>query len=625
MTESCDRIRQQYPLLATIDSPADVRALPADRLVPLCDEIRRFLIASVSRSGGHFGSNLGVVELTVALHRVFDTPRDDLVWDVGHQAYPHKILTGRRDALHTIRTCGGLSPFPKRSESPFDAFDVGHSSTSISAALGMAIGDKNKKHHHVAIIGDGALTGGMAYEALNHAGDVHANLLVILNDNRMSISPNVGAMHNYLTKLISSPPFTRLRKSGKKLLAGSRTVHEVARRAELYAKGLLTPGTLFEELGFAYFGPIDGHDLETLVAVLDNLRQLDGPRFLHVVTRKGKGYKFAAADTTSLHAVSPFDPRTGQKHPVASTGPTYTEAFAAWICAAARADARVHAITPAMCEGSGLVEFRRRFSRRYHDVGIAEQHAVTLAAGLAAKGCKPVVAIYSTFLQRAYDQVIHDVALPNLDVTFAIDRAGIVGPDGATHAGSFDCAYLRCIPNMMVMAPADVTEATAMLELALATPGPAAVRYPRCSGKERLAGNVAPLAAGKGAVLRRGTRVAILAFGAMVERCVPVARHTGGTLVNMRFIKPLDESLLARLAKTHTHFVTVEDHAIVGGAGSAVAESVAAQGLNVRVTMIGLPDAFLAHGSREDVLAAAQLSQQAIQEKIDTIVNTSSV
>lgn len=621
MTENDNTTQQTYSLLATVQSPEDVRALSSAQLTQLCDEIRRFLIASVSQTGGHFGSNLGVVELTVALHRVFDTPHDDLVWDVGHQAYPHKILTGRRDLMHTIRTYGGLSPFPKRAESVFDAFDVGHASTSISATLGMALGDKNKKHHHVAIIGDGALTGGMAYEALNHAGDVHANLLVILNDNEMSISPNVGAMHNYLTRLISSPPFTRLRKSGKRLLEGSHMVHEVARRAELYAKGMLTPGTLFEELGFAYFGPVDGHDLETLIAVLENLRKLDGPRFLHVVTKKGKGYKFAAEDATSLHAVTPFDPHTGRKHATKAPHLTYTDVFGAWMCDAARADARVHVITPAMCEGSGLTAFRKRFSRRYHDVGIAEQHAVTFAAGLATKGLKPVVSVYSTFLQRAYDQVIHDVALPNLDVTFAIDRAGIVGPDGATHAGSFDIAYLRCIPHMMLMAPADTTELATMLTLALETPGPAAVRYPRSCGPERLRGNVAPLAVGRGAVVRKGSAVAILAFGAMVERCTLAAQQTGATLVNMRFIKPLDTALLKRLAKTHTHFVTVEDHAVTGGAGSAVAEYVATHDVSVGVTMIGLPDVFLSHGSREDILAQAQLSEESIVKKVTEIVS----
>lgn len=622
MTQQGDTTQKEYPLLTTIQSPEDVRALSQDQLTRLCDEVRQFLIASVARTGGHFGSNLGVVELTVALHRVFHTPHDDLVWDVGHQAYPHKILTGRRDRMHTIRTYGGLSPFPKRAESIFDAFDVGHSSTSISAALGMALSDRDKKHHHVAVIGDGALTGGMAYEALNHAGDVDANLLVILNDNEMSISPNVGAMHNYLTRLISSRPFTRLRQGGKKLLKGSHTVHEVARRAELYAKGMITPGTLFEELGFAYFGPVDGHDLETLIAVLENLRKLDGPRFLHVVTKKGYGYKFAADDATSLHAVSPFDPRTGRKHSRREQHPTYTDAFGTWICNAARSDVRVHAITPAMCEGSGLAVFRKRFSKRYHDVGIAEQHAVTLAAGLAAKGLKPVVSIYSTFLQRAYDQVIHDVALQNLDVTFAIDRAGVVGPDGATHAGVFDYAYLRCIPNMTVMAPADVTETASMLTLALESPGPAAVRYPRDSGLERLRGNVAPLKIGKAAVISKGSVVAILAFGAMVERCMVAAQSTGATMVNMRFIKPLDIGLLKRLAKTHTHFITVEDHAATGGAGSAVMESCAHHHIDVKITALGLPDTFLPHGSRDDILAQAQLSEQAIADKVATLFAT---
>lgn len=609
-------------MLHQIHDPRDVQKLSRAQLSVLCEELRAFLIESVACTGGHFGSNLGVVELTVALHHVFNSPHDQIVWDVGHQAYPHKILTGRKDHLCTIRQKNGLSPFPKREESAHDAFGVGHSTTSISAIVGMALGAKNKKDKHIAVIGDGALTGGMAFEALNHAGDVMADVLVILNDNKMSISPNVGAMHKYLTRLISSRRFQRLRKESKNLLSRkSPVIHEVARRAELYAKGMVTPGTLFEELGFLYFGPIDGHDVETLTEVLHNLKDIKGPRFLHIVTNKGNGYKHAKNDRTSLHAVSPFDAQTGEKIDQKKKV-TYTDIFSQWICAVAQKDKRLHAITPAMLEGSGLKDFHQKYPDRHHDVGIAEQHAVTFAAGLATKGIKPVVAIYSTFLQRAYDQLIHDVALQNLDVTFAIDRAGIVGPDGATHAGSFDLSYLRCVPNMIILAPADLEENRAMLQFAYDHEGPSAVRYPRGSGQEQLKNNDKEIALGKSVILRRGKGVAILAFGAMVERCVAVGEEVNATVVNMRFIKPLDVHMIKRLSKTHRYLVTVEDNALIGGAGSAVNDLVMMQSLDVRVCNIGLPDEFLPHGSREEILTEAGLSSDNITKQIHRLMKS---
>ncbi len=610
----------QYRILDTIQSPKDVQRLTVEELEVLSDELRAFLIETIAQTGGHFGSNLGVVELTVALHHVFDTPRDNIVWDVGHQAYPHKVITGRKAQMHTIRKKGGLAPFPKRDESDHDAFGVGHSTTSISAAVGMAVADTTN-NHHIAVIGDGALTGGMAFEALNHAGDVKANVLVILNDNKMSISPNVGAMHKYLTRLITSHKFQGLRTKSKDLLSQrAPTVHEMARRAELYAKGMITPGTLFEELGFAYYGPIDGHDVETMVEVLKNLKEYDGPRFLHVVTEKGEGYTHAKNDPTSLHAVSPFNPKTGKKHDTQKAGRSYTSVFSDWVCTAAQKDKKLHAITPAMLEGSGLQTFHKKYPHRHHDVGIAEQHAVTFAAGLAVGGLKPVVAIYSTFLQRAYDQLIHDVALQNLDVLFAIDRAGIVGPDGATHAGSFDLSYVRTVPNIVVLAPADLTECEKMLQWGYDYEGTVAVRYPRGSGAEKLRRNGGEIKKGTAKVLRTGEKVAILAFGAMVERCVDIAQATGATLVNMRFIKPIDGVLLEKLAQTHTYFVTVEDNAVMGGAGSAVNEYVCEHGLRVFVKNLGLPDVFLAHGSRDEILDAAGLSPQHIQKTVEHLM-----
>lgn len=609
----------QYNILDTISGPRDIQRLDIVQLMTLSDEIRHFLIETVAQTGGHFGSNLGVVELTIALHHVFDTPNDKIVWDVGHQAYPHKIVTGRKDQMYTIRQKGGLSPFPKREESVYDAFGVGHSTTSISSIVGMALADQGK-NHHIAVIGDGALTGGMAFEALNHAGDVDANVLVILNDNKMSISPNVGAMHKYLTRLITSKKFQRLRRKSKKILSKKvPTVHEIARRAELYGKGMVTPGTLFEELGFAYYGPIDGHDVETMVEVLKNLKEYEGPQFLHVVTEKGEGYAKAKKDRTSLHAVSPFDPNTGKKNDASKKNRSYTDVFSQWICATAKKDKRLHAITPAMLEGSGLQKFHAKYPERHHDVGIAEQHAVTFAAGLAVGGVKPVVAIYSTFLQRAYDQVIHDVALQGLDVMFAIDRAGIVGPDGATHAGSFDFSYLRSIPHMIVMAPADLSECEKMLQSAYEYDGPAAVRYPRCSGQEHLKKNIGAIKIGKAKELRSGKKIAILAFGAMVERCIDIADEIDATLVNMRFVKPLDKKILQKLAQTHDCFVTVEDNVLMGGAGSAVNEFVFEYDLSVRVKNIGLPDTFLSHGSRDEVLEEAGLSTNNIKNSIKNI------
>ncbi len=611
--------KRQYNILCDINDSSDVRALDKNQLSELSDEVREFLIESVSQTGGHFGSNLGVVELSVALHYVFDTPRDRLVWDVGHQAYPHKILTGRKDEMCTIRQKDGLSPFPKRTESEFDAFSVGHSATSISAVVGFAEALKGQKNppRTIAVIGDGALTGGMAFEALNHAGDIKSNVLVILNDNEMSISPNVGAMHKYLTRLISSKKFQHLRKSSKDILSKrAPTVHEVARRAELGAKGMIAPGNLFEELGFAYYGPVDGHDVETLTQVLDNIKDLKGPKLLHVITQKGRGFEKAKKDATSLHAVSPFCLKTGKSNKKSSTK-SYTDVFAQWINKKAKKDKKLHAVTPAMCEGSGLKEFRENFSDRYHDVGIAEQHAVTFAAGLACEDKKPVVAIYSTFLQRAYDQFIHDVALQNLDIMFAVDRAGIVGPDGATHAGSFDISFLRCVPNVIIAAPADLQESAKMLDVLYEHEGVTVVRYPRGGGADKLTKNDTAVKIGKGVILNKGKKkVAIIAFGAMVEKCVDIAKELDVTLVNMRFVKPLDEKLIKELAKTHSSFITVEDNVVAGGAGSAVGEYVLNEGIDVKVKMLGLPDKFTIHGSRDEVLEDVDLSESGIKQSI---------
>ncbi len=596
-----------FPLLELIDTPLDLRQLPEARLSVLAHELREFLIQTVALTGGHFSANLGTVELTIALHYVFDTPEDQLVWDVGHQTYPHKILTGRRTAMSTLRRKGGIAGFPKRCESPYDTFGVGHSSTSLSAALGMAIAAERAgcDRKIVAVIGDGAMTAGMAFEALNHTGHLKSDLLVVLNDNDMSISPNVGALSAHLTRLLSGRFFSSVRESGKKVLSHVPPVLEVARRAEEHVKGLFAPGgTLFEELGFNYFGPVDGHDLPTLVQTLRNLRALKGPRLLHVVTRKGKGYPQAEDEPVGYHGVGAFDPAQGLKPAKPDGGPTYTQVFGEWLCDMAEQDERLIGITPAMREGSGLVEFAERFPDRYFDVAIAEQHAVTLAAGMACAGLKPVVAIYSTFLQRGYDQLIHDVALQKLPVLFAIDRAGLVGPDGPTHAGNFDYSYLRCIPNLVIMAPADENECRQMLYTGFRLNQPAAVRYPRDKGP-----GVAPertmraLLIGQAELRRRGKNLALLAFGSMVAVAEAVAGPLDATVVNMRFIKPLDETMVVQMARDHHRLVTLEENVIAGGAGSAVSECLAAQGIDIPVRHIGLPDHFVDQGERRELLA----------------------
>ena len=611
----------QFPLLNRIDSPADLRALDEHELQQLADELRAYLIKTVSGVGGHFAAGLGVVELTVALHAVFDTPRDRLVWDVGHQAYPHKVVTGRRDQLATIRKLHGLAPFPQRAESEFDTFGVGHSSTSISAALGMAIAAQQKgeqDRHVVALIGDGAMTAGMAFEALNHAGSLNANLLVVLNDNDMSISGNVGALSNYFAKVLSGQVYSHIREGGKKALSIMPPVKEWARRSEEHMKGMVMPGTLFEELGFNYIGPVDGHDLHTLVRTLKNMRALKGPQFLHVVTRKGKGYEPAEKDPIKWHGPAAFDPATGViKKEKPGQAPTYSEVFGRWLCDMAAQEPRLVAITPAMREGSGMVEYAEKFPDRYFDVGIAEQHAVTLAAGLATEGLKPVVAIYSTFLQRAYDQLIHDVALQNLPVLFAIDRAGVVGPDGPTHSGSFDLSYLRCVPNLVLMAPADEDECRQMLYTGMTLGQPAAVRYPRGRGTGvKVEDEMRALPVGKAEVRRRGQQLAILGFGVMTENARAAAEALDATLVNMRFVKPLDTGLLLELAESHQALVIVEDNAVAGGAGSAVLEFLAASGVEMPVLNLGLPDLFLEHGSRDECLGMAGLDPAGIQKSV---------
>ncbi len=610
-----------YPLLNNINSPADVRNLSKDQLKPLAKELRDYLTHTVSISGGHFSAGLGTVELTVALHYVFDTPSDQLVWDVGHQAYPHKILTGRKDRMTTIRTRDGVSAFPNRAESEYDAFGVGHSSTSISAALGMAIASelKGEDKQMVAIIGDGSITGGMAFEAMNHAGSIDANLLVILNDNDMSISPPVGALNNYLTKILSSKLYSSVREESKKALSKMPSVWELARKTEEHMKGMIVPGTLFEELGFNYIGPIDGHDLDMLVPTLENLKAISGPRFLHIVTKKGKGYAPAEKDPLAYHGVPAFDPTQDSLPKSAkSIHPTYTEVFGSWLCDMAAKDDRLLGITPAMREGSGLVKFSEQYPKRYFDVAIAEQHAVTLAAGQACQGAKPVVAIYSTFLQRGYDQLIHDVALQNLDVLFALDRAGLVGPDGPTHAGSFDYSYLSCIPNMLIMAPADENECRQMLTTGFLHVGPAAVRYPRGKGPGiAVQADLDALEIGKAEIRHQGSRIAILAWGSMVTPALTVGKQLNATVINMRFIKPIDEQLLLELAKSHDVFVTVEENVIAGGAGSAVNNFLQAQRILMPVLNIGLPDSFIEQGTREELLAVCGLDAQSILAKVE--------
>jgi len=612
---------QTYPLLDTINSPADLRHLPQPKLAQLAAELRQFLIQSVSTRGGHFAAGLGTVELTIALHYVYNTPYDRLVWDVGHQAYPHKVLTGRRELLHTIKQPGGLAPFPTRSESDYDTFGVGHSSTSISAALGMAIAAamRGEDRRAVAIIGDGALTAGMAFEALNHAGTSPADLLIILNDNDMSISENVGALSNYLARALSGRMYAHLREGGKKVLKQMPTVWELARRSEEHLKGMVLPGTLFEEMGFNYIGPVDGHDVKALVATLNNVKKLRGPQFLHVATRKGKGYAPAEADPIKWHGPGPFDPASGKIFKEASSGPTFSQIFGSWLCDMAEADPLIVGITPAMREGSGLVEYSKRFPDRYFDVAIAEQHAVTFAAGLACEGFKPVVAIYSTFLQRAYDQLIHDVALQKLPVVFALDRAGLVGSDGATHQGSYDISFLRCIPNMVIMAPADENECRQMLYTGTTLPCPSAVRYPRGTGSGvPVVAEMTALPLGRAQIRREGrSGLGLLVFGTLLESARKIAERLDATLVNMRFVKPLDEALVISLAARHRALVTIEENAVMGGAGSAVGEALAAAGVQIPLLQLGIPDLFIEHGSRDTCLAAAGLDLAGLTASVD--------
>ena len=608
----------RYPRLSRIDNPARLREFPESELGEIAREVRDYLVQSVASSGGHFGAGLGVVELTVALHYLYDTPVDRIVWDVGHQCYPHKILTGRRDRITTVKKKDGLAPFPRREESEYDTFGVGHSSTSISAALGMAIAAQRKGDERkiVAVIGDGAMTAGMAYEALNHGGDVKPDMLVILNDNQMSISENVGALTQMLARLMSSRTLNRMRESGKKMMKREGFLWRFLKRWEEHAKGMFMPSTLFEELGFHYTGPIDGHDIPQLVGALRTLKELKGPQLLHVITTKGKGYARAEREQIDYHAVGPFDPDKGLAKKGAAK-PTYTEIFGDWLCDQAAADPSLYAITPAMREGSGLVRFSKAWPSRYFDVGIAEQHAVTLGAGMACEGAKPVVAIYSTFLQRAYDQLIHDVALQNLDVLFAIDRGGLVGPDGATHSGSFDLSYLRCIPNMVVMAPADERECRQMLSTGFQHQGPAAVRYPRGSGPGvAVDDDLATLPIGKAELRREGQGIALLAFGALLAPAAKVAETLDATLVNMRFVKPLDEALVLELARSHAAFVTLEDNAIAGGAGAGVGELLAARGVVLPILHLGLADSYLEHASREELLAESGLDTAGIEASI---------
>ncbi|WP_292976075.1 1-deoxy-D-xylulose-5-phosphate synthase [Nitrosomonas sp.] len=607
-----------YPLLDRIEIPAQLRTLKRSQLPQLADELRSFLVESVAKTGGHLSSNLGTVELTIALHYIFNTPFDRLVWDVGHQTYAHKILTGRRTGMARLRMRGGVAGFPRRDESEYDAFGTAHSSTSISAALGMAVAAQlNKtKQHAIAVIGDGAMSAGMAFEALNNAGVMDANLLVILNDNDMSISPPVGALNHYLAKLMSGRFYATARRAGEKMLGVVPPMLELAKRAEEHVKGMVTPSTLFEEFGFNYIGPIDGHDLDILLSTLSNIKQLDGPQFLHVVTRKGKGYKQAEEDPVLYHGVGKFEPEQGIVAK-SSAKPAYTQIFGDWLCDMAARDPRLIGITPAMREGSGLIRFSREYPDRYFDVGIAEQHAVTFAAGAACEGLKPVVAIYSTFLQRAYDQLIHDVAIQNLPVVFAIDRAGLVGADGPTHAGSFDLSYLRCIPNITVMTPADENECRQMLYTAFQLDTPTAVRYPRGTGPGvQIKQEMQTISLGKGEIRRRGTRVALLAFGSMLAPCLEAGDELDATVVNMRFVKPLDHELITALAAEHELLVTVEENTIMGGAGSAVLEYLASQGGNISLLQLGLPDNFLDQGDPVEMLADCGLDKTGIIKSV---------
>lgn len=606
-------------LLESIQSPDQLRKLERKELHALAKELREFLVNSVSQTGGHLSSNLGVVELTIALHYVFNTPEDRLVWDVGHQTYPHKILTGRREAMSELRKPQGIAGFPRRSESEYDTFGTGHSSTSISAALGMAVAAQKAglERRSVAIIGDGAMTAGMAFEALNNAGAMDTNILVILNDNDMSISPNVGALTNYLAKLLSGRLYTTMRRSGEKVLNVVPPVREFAKRAEEHVKGMVTPGTLFEEFGFNYIGPIDGHDLDVLITTLKNIRELKGPQFLHVATQKGHGYQPAEDNPGKYHGVGKFDPSNGCAT-AASSKKTYTQVFSDWLVDMAEQDERLIGITPAMCDGSGLNAFAERFPERFYDVGIAEQHALTFAAGMACDGLKPVVAIYSTFLQRAYDQFIHDIALQNLPVVFAIDRAGLVGADGPTHAGSFDLSFLRCIPNIIIMTPSDENECRQMLYTAYQHDGPTAVRYPRGSGTgASISKEMQALPIGKAEIRRNGSRVAILAFGSMLNPALQAAETLDATVANMRFVKPLDIAMVQTLAQQHELIVTIEENAIMGGAGAAVMEAMQALGLNTATLCLGLPDSFIEHGVHETMLAECGLNAAGIVSAIE--------
>ena len=619
-SSSLTRPSDTYPLLAGIDSPADLRALDEDRLPAVAEEIRAFLLETLAKTGGHLASGLGAVEITLALHYLFDTPHDRLIWDVGHQCYPHKILTGRRDRMGELRKHGGLSGFPKITESEYDHFGAGHSSTSVSAALGMAIAAEAQEIERkiVAVIGDGGMTAGMAYEALNHGGAIDKDLLVILNDNEMSISPNVGAMSKYLSSIWSGKIYSTLRSGSKKVLGRLPSAWELARRAEEHVKGMVTPGTLFEELGFSYFGPIDGHNLGDLLSLLRNLKPMTGPRMLHIVTRKGQGYPPAEEDACKYHGVGPFDPDTGAVKSSAKPGmQSFTSLFSDWLVAMGQRDERLHVITPAMREGSGLVRFSEELPARYHDVGIAEQHAVTLGAGMAREGLKPVVAIYSTFLQRAYDQFVHDVAVQNLDVTFAVDRAGVVGADGATHTGNFDVAYCRCIPGVAIMAPAHAEDMFTLLNAAYAFPGPALVRYPRDNTWQPETVELDECAEiGKAVVVREGSRAALLVFGALYDNALQVAEELDLSLVNMRFIKPLDEAVVLRMAAAHDGLVTLEDSSTIGGAGSAVLETLNRRGIAARLLRLGLDDFFPSQGSRDQILADYHLDPASLRRAV---------
>ena len=618
---------EKYPLLSRIVTPADLRKLDEDQLPQVADELREYLLQAISTSGGHFSAGLGCVELTVALHYCFETPHDRIVWDVGHQAYPHKILTGRGEQIGTIKKTGGLAPFPKRGESEYDTFGVGHSSTSISAGLGMALAaaHRNEDRRIVSIIGDGAMTAGMAFEALNHGGTLDPNMLVVLNENQMSISPNVGAITKILARMMVGPTVTQIRERSKQMMHKDSRVWRFMSRWEEHVKGMIVPSTLFEEFGFNYLGPIDGHDIPVLIRTMKTIQKVEGPNLLHIITAKGKGYAPAEEDPVKYHAVAPFDPEKGvvDSAPEVQAKPSYTEVFGQWLCDMALLDESLLAITPAMREGSGMVEFSHRFPDRYFDVSIAEQHAVTLAAGMACEGTHPVVAIYSTFLQRAYDQLIHDVALQGLPVLFAIDRAGLVGSDGPTHAGSFDLSFMRCIPNMLIMVPADENECRQMLYTGFQHQGPAAVRYPRGKGPGvAVKPDMQLIPLGKAELVKRGSGVAILAFGSILGAAREAASHTGATLVNMRFVKPLDADVILEMAGSHELLVTVEENAASGGAGSGVNELLAAAGLKVDILNIGLPDRYIEHGSRDDCLAMAGLDAEGILEQVNKRLNT---